>query len=241
MKQRQVQYWILSAAFSLASAAAGFFVFSKAFYRCGEALADLWQSIVYYFLFVIGAGEQPLPSVTRYSNVLGLWFWLPETWEEFQALIDTYCNLLFDAENWNYFVYLLGLWIERISQGLLLALPVLLILYVVAVRIYKTPNNDYDRDTKPLQFFKLVSRRVYEPIKRFVLGFVEFLRERGWLWKLWVALWAINMNLVSIIVGFFAFYFYFAVSCDIGNLFLQVFKLIDFFCNFHLQLIEATM
>ena len=225
MKLRQVFYWIISVAFSLASVAAAVFVFPNAYVRCGEAFVDLGRSIVYYFSFVAGAGEQSLPSVTQYSNVLGIWFWLPETWEEFQALADTYFSLLFNAENWNYFMYLFGLWVERISQVLLIAFPVLLILYILAMRIYKTPNNDYARDTKPLQLFKLVSKKVYEPIKAFVLGFVAFLRERALLWKAWVLLWALNFNIVSIVVGFFAFYFYFAVSCDIGNIFLQVFKL----------------
>ena len=38
-------------------------------------------------------------------------------------------------------------------------------------------------------------------------------------------MWLLNLNLVSIIVAFLAFYFYFAISFDIPGVFIQIAKL----------------
>lgn len=66
---------------------------------------------------------------------------------------------------------------------------------------------------------------MYEPIRGFVRGYITFLRRHRWIWRVWVAISVLHLNLATILVEFFAFYFYFAVSIDVGSIFPQVRKL----------------
>lgn len=43
---------------------------------------------------------------------------------------------------------------------------------------------------------------------------------------MWLCIWAYNFNLFTIALEFFAFYFYFVVSFDFGNIYRQVYKLL---------------
>ena len=41
----------------------------------------------------------------------------------------------------------------------------------------------------------------------------------------WIILWVFHLNAASIVMGFFAYYFYFVLGFDVGNLYVQVCKL----------------
>jgi hypothetical protein len=63
---------------------------------------------------------------------------------------------------------------------------------------------------------------MYQPIKKFVLGYRQFL-EDNLRWKiLWLWIWLGNLNFLSIIVSFIAYYLYFSVSFDVASLYPQV-------------------
>ena len=57
---------------------------------------------------------------------------------------------------------------------------------IVIKRLYAKGNNNYNVDTLPLRAFKKISAVTYQPTKRFVCGYVEFLREHNWIWISWL-------------------------------------------------------
>lgn len=72
------------------------------------------------------------------------------------------------------------------------------------------------------------------PIKSFFKDYIRFLKEHNQVIYLWGVIWIFNLNLASIIISFFAFYFYFAVSFDRRVRMTRKINLAEFnyFCTF---------
>ena len=104
-------------------------------------------------------------------------------------------------------------------------LPCLLVFGLVIWRQYKSGNTKHNRDTVPLKVFKSFSRCLYLPLKGTVLSYRDFLTEHRALWIIWAVMWAFHLNAASIVMGFLAYYFYFVLSFDVANLYVQVCKL----------------
>ena len=98
-------------------------------------------------------------------------------------------------------------------------------LILVVYRMYRQGNTKHNHDTKPLTVFKWLATRTYQPLKRAVLCYREYLTEHKAVWICWFILWVFHLNGASIVMGFLAYYFYFVLSFDIGNLYVQVCKL----------------
>ncbi|MDR2090594.1 MAG: hypothetical protein LBP62_02955 [Clostridiales bacterium] len=107
-----------------------------------------------------------------------------------------------------------------------LFLPVLILLVFVIYNSVKKQNNNYDRDTFPLKFVKRVSRILYIPFRNFLSGFFSFLRDHTVYFKLWLFIWAINLNLMTVVLSILAFLFYFVVSFDFGIFYSQIYRFI---------------
>ncbi len=99
-----------------------------------------------------------------------------------------------------------------------------MIIFVIKA-LYGRENNNHGKDTVPLKVFKFISRWTYQPIKQFIREYVAFLREHGWIWKLWLAVLGLHFNLGTIFVEFIAYYFYFATVFDFSTIYGQVVKL----------------
>ena len=104
-------------------------------------------------------------------------------------------------------------------------LPCVLVLWLILWRMYRHRNTDHNRDTVPLRIFKAIARWTYQPVKRAVLSYREYLSEHRAIWICWIILWVFHLNAASIVMGFLAYYFYFVLSFDVGNLYVQVCKL----------------
>ena len=204
-------------------------LFRSTFTRLGESFRDLWTSILYYIKVLFSAKMAVNPTVNDFSKVpwtpiLGL----PATWEEFVVLWHKYWELWVTKENVAaYFTYL-GELLFNISRILLLVgLPLVLIVVIMFQRYLSKHNNDYDKDSKPLQLAKWFGAKVYSPVKQWIKSLLLFMSQKGY-FKLLLFIWAVNFNLPVIIIEFFAFYLYFVVSFDLTTLYKQAYKL---FCD----------
>lgn len=204
----------------------GVFVFYSSYLRLGESLVDLWNSVAFYFCELFAIPHSFTPTVGQFSGVLSWNVYLPPNFEAFKSDAGNYFALLVSRANflgwWNGAVKVLGI----IAKVLIIVLPVIIILYFLVKWLYGKSNNRYNRDTVPLKVFKWITQFTYQPLKRFVQSYREFLHRHGWIWKCWVALWVFHLNGASIIVSFLAFYFYFVVSFDFQALYMQFPKLI---------------
>lgn len=203
----------------------GVFVFSSSYLRFWETLTEFGQSIAFYFCEIFGIEHGIAPSVNAPSRVVGNMIKLPDNLDGFKENTQSYFSLLFSGENF------VGWWqsltgtLTTLSKVLVLLLPCAVGLWFVIRWLYGRSNRRHNRDTVPLIIFKFLSRCTYQPLKRFIRGYACFLREHGWIWKCWVAVWVFHFNLASILMGFLAYYFYFAVSFDLTTLYPQICRL----------------
>ena len=200
----------VTALISIALVLLGVFVFSSSYLRFGEMCAEFGTSITFYFCEIFEIEHNIAPNVNAPSKVVGNMIKLPSEWEGFRAKAGEYFYLLFSGDN------IIGWWqsvtgtLATLSKTLVLLLPCLIGLWVVIRQLYGRSNRHYNRDTVPLVVFKFIAKYTHQPLKRFVIGYRSFLQEHGWIRSCWVVVWVFHFNLASILMGFLAYYFYFA-------------------------------
>ena len=206
------------------------FVFPNGIIRIWESLKDLFWSVIYYFVELIGIDVVIVPTVNNYSVVPWTPIWgLPATWEEFQVCWAKYWEIFISPDNIGAYFTAIGDGARVTSQVILLVVaPLVLVLYMVFNRYLNTHNNDYNKDSKALERFKRISSRTYRPTKAWIKSFIGFLSENSIYLKLWLLIWCYNFNVITIVIEFFAFYFYLVMSFDFINIYRQFYKL---FCD----------
>ena len=187
------------------------FTFGDSYLRWGEAFRDLGLSIKFFFFLLLGIPNYTAPTVNNFSDVMP-WRLIPEEWQAFWGKVTAYVAALVDQSNLQAYTNEIVSKLEVVAKAGLVLLPCALILYVAIKRLYRSGNTKHNKDTVPLVVFKKLAQVCYQPIKRFVIGYVEYIRARKGLVVLLVLVWSCNLNLATIIVEFFAYYFYFAVS-----------------------------
>ena len=225
MNRRRVFNICLSVLITAAFALLAVFVFSDSYLRFGESVKDFGLSVGYYFCTLFGIEHNIVPSVTEYSSVMDWDILLPSDFEGFTSQATSFFSLFVDGENFSGYWAKVGDVMLVLLKVVAIILPCLLILGLVIWRLYKSGNTKHNRDTVPLRIFKKLSEWIYRPLKITIVSFVNFLRENRAVWVLWVGIWAFNLNAASIVTGFLAYYFYFVLSFDVANLYVQVCKL----------------
>ena len=226
MNRRRVFNICLSVLITAAFALLAVFVFSDSYLRFGEAVKDFGLSVGYYFCTLFGIEHNIVPSVTEYSSVMDWSIFLPSDFEGFTSQSKSFFALLIDGENFASYWSKVGDVMLVLLKVVAIMLPCLLVLGLVIWRLYKIGNTKHNRDTIPLRIFKKLSEWIYRPLKITIASFVNFLRENRAVWMLWVGIWAFNLNAASIVMSFLAYYFYFVLSFDVANLYVQVCKLL---------------
>ena len=200
-------------------------VFWQSYVRFGEACKDFGLSAVYYVCELFGIDYSFTPTVTEYSGVMQWEILLPDDWNGFTASAKEYFALLISGENFAGYWAKVGDILHVAAKVIAVILPCVIVLLLVVVRMYRQGNTKHNQDTKPLRVFKAISKYTYQPVKRAVLCYRKYLSEHKVVWVCWIILWVFHLNVASIIVAFFAYYFYFVLSFDVTGLYVQVCKL----------------
>ena len=225
MDKRKVFNICLSVLITAAFILLGVFVFESSYLRFGETAKDFGLSVGYYFCTLFGLDHDIAPSVTEYSSVMDWSILFPSDFEGFTSQATSFFSLLVDGVNFSGYWAKVGDVMLVLLKVVAIILPCLLILGLVIWRLYKSGNTKHNRDTVPLKVFKSFSRYLYLPLKRTVLSYRDFLAEHRAVWILWAVMWAFHLNAASIVMSFLAYYFYFVLSFDVANLYVQVCKL----------------
>jgi hypothetical protein len=223
--KRRILNFVVTILISITFIAVGVCVFKSSYLRLIESIVDFGKSFAFYFCEVFGIAHNIAPDVCKYSLVLGNSIDLPVDFDGFKSFALCYFNLLINKDNFmRWLWHIMGV-IYNFLKVLLIIIPVI-ILFIIFVKVaYMRGNNKYNHDTIPLKVFKGVAKFTYQPVKSFVRGYVAFIRQHGWIYKCWVVLWILQLNLATIVVEAFAYYFYFVVSFDFGTLYIQFAKL----------------
>lgn len=216
----------LTVALSIAFILLGAFVFRVAYCRTFEGLIDLYGSFKHYFCVLFGFPVDGIPSVAERSKVLNWDVILPADFETFKANCISFFRLFTSKENFLSWLSETGQKTGKISKIIIIILPCILALWIALKTLYKNHNTKHNIDTLPLRVYKTATRYTIEPLKRFARQYAAFVKEHNFIWIIWLVIWVFNLNFATIIIEFFAYYFYFAVSFDFGSIYTQIVKLI---------------
>ena len=200
------------------------FYFKYSHLRLFESIIDLWNSLVYYVDEMFECSFDANVTVNNLTKTpYKLPFHLPNSWNEFKDLLNSFIDLFFTKRN--FLLYLKKILISslNIARFITLALPLWLI-YLLCKK--KESNNDWNKDSKALIKFKLFQEKIILPVKNWIIDFINFVIDHKIYKTIWLLIWAYNFQILTIAVEFIAFYLYFIVSFDFLNIYRQIIKLL---------------
>ncbi len=204
----------------------GIFVFSQSYVRFWETLCDFGSSAKFYFFEIFGIEHETKATVENFSEVMKIELFMPENWEMFKEYLRDYASFFFNGRNLRAYFRALAIGSKNAARVITVLLPCVLLLYIAIKETYSTGNNNHGKDTRALAGFKKLSGKTYQPLKRIVKGYMEYLKRHPHIPKLWALCWILHLNIGSIIAAFLAYYFYFAVSFRFETMYIQLCKLI---------------
>ena len=202
----------------------GAVVFRGSCFRLWETLQDFGLSVAYYFSLIFKGESNITPTVNGFSNVFKASGYLPTTAEGYKQQIAKFFTMFISKDNFNQWLAVLRGGAEKISKGIVLLMPCFIALWFMVKRIYSETNIKHGENTKPLKTVLLINNKVILPVYQLIQGLIEFIKPKKYVWITWFAMWLFNLNIVSIVIAFLSFYFYFAISFDIPGVFIQIAK-----------------
>lgn len=194
--------------------------FQNSWLRTGEGFRDIYTSLAH-------ALADKESTVNKLSAVdlqdLGI---LPKDLPLFLAKLKLYGCSLLDKTTYLYFAVELGSSAKILAFTVLLAIFPLLLLLLITWIMLRLPNNDFNKDTKPLKLVKTIANFTWRPLKSQICGYALFLKEHKAYPIIWAAIWGFNFNFLTIILEVIAYYYYFVAGFDFVNLYMQFYKLL---------------
>ncbi len=217
---RVISFYILTGSIFILSVLYAIFFARSSWIRLGESFRDLGFSIAYYSTLFLPIDVEPtlneLPSMSYIS-------FIPDSFEELGLLFERWGAAIFNGENFFDYLVEFARFFELVSPFVILAAPLIVLLQMVPVLILEQYNVDWFKKSTPLKFFDAFKEKVYFPVKRYISDYVAW-HQGHYFKELLFLMWFCNMNFGTMIVGFFAWYFYFAKSFDFVGIYRQVYK-----------------
>ena len=205
------------------------FIYSTAILRFFESLKDVGLSIAYYFIEIFSmltGGENFItPGVINVSEVVNINTAFPLLWDDFAAKMSVFWQQLTNADNF-------ASYLSSINQILFTFLLVVLLVLPFAVLFYFTAKwllvshskRNAGENSKPLRLFLKLEKKT-APFFDSIKAFAKFVKNNKVYCRLWLIIWLLNLNVLSIIFEAAAYLIYFVSSFDVTNVYLQVYKL----------------
>ena len=198
--------------------------FPTALPRLMRAVKDFGTSVAYFFTVPYGI-EGITPTVTELPSVGDIGFIpVPQEWENAKVKFVAFWKMFINGDLFK------GFWSD-VALFLPLLLPLVTVLGVlvfVCVMVFKLSvggrNTDYAKESPALKRWKKFSGYTLAPLKTVCSDIKAFFTENSFWLKFFIGIWCLNFNIFAVAVDFFAWYFYFAASFDVGTLWLQVYK-----------------
>lgn len=200
-------------------------LFPYCFIRIWEAIRDFGTSLAYYFCELFFENNNINATVTEYSKTPFTFPGFPEDLDEFKYQAELFFTLLVRSDNMLAYLSQVGIVLYNVSKIITMLLWIYIVLKVILQQYVKTQNNDYNTTSKNLIRFRKFEDRVYVPIKNWIKDFISFVASKKNYLIALAVIWSIYFNIFSILLETLAYYFYFAMSFDLPNIFVQAYKL----------------
>jgi len=208
-------------------------IFKDSFFRIWIAVKDFVISIAYYFsqLFFIDNGLVVtvndlvvFPGSTTIippsSETI-----IPVTYDLFAIKMSMYWNSLINNQTMAKFLVAVINQVAIFFRWFLIFIPGFIALYIWYKNIFTANQKDYFLDSIQLSRWKKIKANVITPVFNWIVDFNSFVLGHKYFWIIWICCFGLYFNLFSIVIDFFAYYFYFVVSFDFENIYIQFYKL----------------
>lgn len=198
------------------------FYYKNSFIRIKESLRDIYTSFMYNIMSLSNSVGIS-PTINAISKV-DIRFIFPLDWQTFCSSVELTFKAMFTAENFYAFL-------EKFSNDYLIVLTIIEIVAVLIILLKQqidkeitTVDNRVCHQSEPLKKYLKFEEKANKVIV-WVKDFISFCFN-GPYKNLWLVIWLYNLNVFTIIIELFAYYFYFVASFDVANLYIQVYNLL---------------
>jgi len=202
-----------------------FLCFGLSYRRLWNGLTDMFYSFLFYLKkFADPETNDVIATVTQLPDIR-LEEILPWNWVELSRKFELLFPSLFNKGYFMAYLQRLGNLAKSATLYLMFLLPFFMLLSVLIHRaINQTSEREHGSETKPLRIFKKITKKPFLYIRDWLCGFREYLKSNVWV-EVLVLIWLLNLNIISMLVEFVAFYVYFSAAFDLGNVAVQLLKL----------------
>ena len=198
-------YIIGSSAVIIASILLAVFVFRNAY-------SDLIKSITYtfdYFKYLFGGGDVPTAPIGDITLLLPV---LPDT---FKQKLKIWGLMFLSKESYLMFSNNLLAFVFNALMICSLIVPIILIGKVLLKQFYFKTNTKHGQETLPLRAYKKLSKYTITPITNYIKGTYSFIKANKAIKAILIAIWTLNLNVISIVLPFIPFYLSFCMGFNV--------------------------
>lgn len=193
------------------------------------SIADFVTSIVIYFERIILQIEPNVPATVTDHPTWELKNYLSFDFDTLVSKLEKFFPAFFNGENFKSYLGKVSEDLYSVAVYALIFVPVVLLVVNIVKDMILTENikGFTAKETKSIKFFNNKIYPFYLKARDFFIEFRYFLQgKRKWFVRGFVFLSLVVLNVLSIVVEFFAFYFYFASNFNFADFPLQLHKLV---------------
>lgn len=218
----KIIYHILSVSVLIAFLAVGIFVLKSGVVRAVESFRDFGTSFAFWFCRFFGIEREisatiTMPSAVDFSSSIVM------DLESFGVFLVKFGSVFISPDNIaDYILFIVqmsffGFWF------VLLGILFLYSFFSLIKTIYSSHNNNYNK-TKPLITFEKITAIIYLPVKKFMRGYIDFLKNRMIYVYVFIFFFFLNTNVVTLAVEFVSYLFYFSAAFNFSSLLIYGYK-----------------
>ena len=219
-------YIIISTALLMFSVACTVIFYPYCAVRCYNALRDFIMSLGNYFSTLF---DIEFPYSLSFLNLpdSSMSAHLPFDITEIERKLRVFFKAFVNIDNFKLFLYVSLKKINDISVIILLFLPVFLMLGIaIKPLIMRENKREYNEKTKALVFFEKYIEKYIKIVIFYVKDFFVFCNTKKWYKISFIFVWLVNLNLLPILFGALAYYYYFACEFKFLSVFNQIVRLL---------------
>lgn len=203
------------------------FVTPYTFERLLISFVDLKNSFVFYIQELFEIDLSDAVTVIGPPIIVGpVVPVLPDEFNIFGIKFKNFFPLLFNFQNfsfyWSYSINVL----TNLTRFLLFFIIFVPIIYLIWNHYYKPNKKDYNKKSLALVVYDNSCKYFYDPIKNWFKNMYIFIKNHKYYFYIFFFIVFQACNLLSVIVSFVAWYFYFAISLDFGSIYVQLQRLL---------------
>lgn len=198
------------------------FVCRNSYIRLFFSVIDFGIGLVYAIFYKFDWCPVPDVNELKYIDVISLF---PKTWSAIGDEFSAFIKCFFSKDNFlNWYIDIYP-WLDFFSR--LLMFGVMVFAVVLIISAFKKPkqNNDYGKETKACRRYKAFEYKVIEPVGRYLRSLYRFFINKKYYWIPSLIIFLTSTNIVTIVVAFLSYYFYFLGSKDFLSIAYQLYKL----------------